>query len=164
MSSREIVGEALLLGELVQPHEPQEGARVLGGGGGRDEDAVLLDRQHEAQGVRVLLELLSLDQLDDHHLLAVAVLAGSPLGVGHSEVLQRGLRARVTRLARHDPLVHLRRELFRSVRRLGPDVAPVVLHQLPQTLAPSLLVRRVHQHAVYVEDRATKTHRLSFLN
>src|SRR3712207_402470 len=158
-----MVGETLLFGELVQPHEPQEGARVLGGGGGRDEDAGLLDRQHEAQGVRVLLELLSLDQLDDHLLLVVAVLPGSPLGVGHAEVLQRCLGALEAWLAGHLPLVDLRRELLGRIRGLTSYVAPLVLHQLTQPLAPRLLVGRVNQHAVHVEDSATKTHMLSFL-
>jgi hypothetical protein len=34
---------------------------------------------------------------------------------------------------------------------------------LLQAVAPGLFVRRVHQDAVHVEDRASETHGLSFL-
>src|SRR5918994_3929655 len=156
------VAQALFLDELVQPYPLQECVRVLRGGGSRYAKPRILDREDKAQSVRVGVELAGLDQLDYHHLLAVAVLQGAPLGVGHPEVLQRGLRARVARLAGHDPLVDLRGELLGSVRRLALDVAPLVFHQLVQPLAPGLLVRRVDQHAVDVEDSATKTHILSF--
>jgi hypothetical protein len=58
---------------------------------------------------------------------------------------------------------HLQRELLGRIRGLSSYVAPLVLHQLSQALAPGLLVGRVNQHAVHVEDSATKTHMLSFL-
>jgi hypothetical protein len=70
------------------------------------------------------------------------------------EVLQHGQRACVAWLAGHDPLVDLQREPFGRVRRLIPDVTPRLLHELPQPLAPGILVRRVDQHAVNVEDGA----------
>src|SRR5215218_433561 len=111
----EVVAQAHVLGELVETDALQERVRVLGGGGRPYPQARVLDRQHEAQCVGVGVELAGLDQLDYHHLLAIAVLLGALLGVGHPEVLQHGLGARVARLAGHDPLVYLRGKFLGSV-------------------------------------------------
>src|SRR5207247_2822428 len=51
-------------------------------------------------------------------------------------------------------LVDVERERFRRPRRAVADVSPVRLHQLAQRLAPRLLVRRVDQHPVDVENRS----------
>src|ERR1019366_8198275 len=98
--------------------------------------------------------LTGLDQRDDRSLLALGVLVDELLRVGQPEVLERGPRTTHPRLARHDLLVDLRSEPFGCPGRLGADFAPARLHQLAQRLAPGLLVRRVDEHAVDIEDCA----------
>src|SRR5207302_9386781 len=76
------------------------------------------------------------------------------LVVGNVEVLKRGAGAGQARLAGHLRLVDPRGERLRGPCGPVADVAPVGLHQLAQRLAPRLLVRRVDQDSVDVEDRS----------
>ena len=85
----------------------------------------VLDREQEAQRVGVGGELARLDELDDHLLLEVGVGAHArAVGVGHAEVLQRGLRALHPRLARQDLLVDERREGVRASTSSGRGCPP----------------------------------------
>ena len=114
----------------------------------------------EAQGVRVRGEVPGLDQAHDHRLLAIGVLGQAVVVViGHVEVRERGTGAVHSRLAGHLLLVDAGRERLRRPGRLIADIAPVVLHQLTQRLAPGLLVGRVDEHAVDVKDRSLESFR-----
>jgi len=85
------------------------------------------------------------------------VLLDPRVDVGHAKVLHGRARTSHPRHPGHELLVHRGREGLRCPPRLFADIAPVALHERPEDLAPGQLVRRVHQHAVHVEDRTLKS-------
>ena len=154
----EAVVQPLLGGEAVQADPLQEQPGVLGRRRGRHPDPHVLDGQDEPQRIREGHEPALLDQLDHVLLLAGGVPLDSGVDVGHPEVLHRRPGAGHPRHPGHDLLVHRRGEPLRAVTGLVADVEPLGLHQHPERLAPGQLMRRVHQHAVYVEDRTLERH------
>jgi hypothetical protein len=154
----EVVAEALLGGEGVEPDPFEEQCGVLRRGRRRDPDADVLDGQDEPQRVGEGHEPALLDELHDLLLLGGGVPLGPGLHVGHAEVLQGRAGARHPRLAGHHLLVHRRGEALRRPAGLVADLAPLGLHQHPERLAPGQLVGRVHQHAVHVEDPTLERH------
>src|SRR5208282_1818652 len=145
-------GDPLFLREGVEPDLAQEQGRVLRRRRVRDQQAGILDRDDEPQRVGICGEVTRLDETHHHLLLALGVLDGALPGVGHLEIIQRGAGAAHPRLPRHVLLVNVGRERVRRPRGAVADGAPVRLHQLAQRLAPRLLVRRVDQHPVDVEN------------
>src|SRR5258708_9442940 len=89
----------------------------------------------------------------------VAEMASSPaMGscdgpIGASSSIPGPPVRRSSRLTRHLLLVEVRRKRLGRPGRLAADAAPLALHQLAHRLTPRLLVGRVDEHAVDVEDR-----------
>jgi hypothetical protein len=154
----ELVVEALLGGEGVQADPFQEQPGVLRRGRGRDRYPGVLDGEDEPQGVGEGPEPALLDERDDMLLLGRRVLLDPALLVGHPEVAESRPGPGHPRLARHDLLVYRRGEPLGGPAGTVLDVTPFALHQILEGLAPGQFVRRVDQHPVHVEDRASVCH------
>jgi hypothetical protein len=146
-------GDAVLISKAVEPDLAQEQFRVLRRGCGRRPDAGVLDGDDEPQRVGIGGEVAGLDEPDHHRLFTHRVFLGADSDIGHMEVLQGRPSAVHPSLARDLRLVDVGRERLGRPDRLVADMAPLALHQLTQRLTPCLLVRRVDEHAVDIEDR-----------
>src|SRR5664279_4465804 len=95
--------------------------------------------------------------------MTIACLCAAYVAIGHVKVVQSGPGAVHARLARNLLLVDRGGKGLRRPGRGVADIAPFRFHQLAQRLPPRLLVGRVDEYAVDIEDRTLEPGGHSFL-
>src|SRR5215469_2339631 len=144
--------------KLVQADLLHDWVGVLGRGGCRHWDTESFDVEDKAQRVVECLKLAGRYQPTQMFLLNRCVPLRLGLDVGDAEVLERRARASQSRPPRDYLLVDILGERVVRVARMVANVGPFGIHQLAERITPRLVVRRVHENAVYIEDRALKAH------
>ena len=135
----------------------QQPTGVARGRGGRDRESQLAEADQERDGVVEHRRGLAFDEVDESTLLGFGVRVHVlVVGVGHADGLEPSAGPVEARSPGHGALVALRRERAGLVPGVEGELRPGAGHEPVEGLAPCLLVRRVDEYAVHVEDGCAK--------